>query len=402
MSFRPPVILMLAASDWYFYWHRLPLAVRIAAAGYDVRVATPLGRYCGAIEAAGLRHYPIQIDRQGLNPLKDTATIKSLVGLYREIDPVLVHHIAIKPNIYGTIAAKVAKVPAIVNTMPGMGYVFVSEQFLARLIRSGIKTAFRLLLNAPNTRTILENSDDMQRWVSWGIMRPDRAVIIRSCGIDTAMFQATPEPPGPPLVVLPARLLSYKGIGEFVAAARSLKQRGVQARFALVGEGDPGNPASVPQRQIDDWKQEGVVELFGWQDDMPAILAQSHIVCLPSHGGEGVPRTLLEAAACGRAIVATDVPGCRDVVRHGENGLLVPPRQVAPLADALEQLIRNGDLRRSMGLRGRDLAIVDFSVDKVAIETLSLYAQLLGAAAPGNPRPVQSIGEDTTVRDNTL
>ena len=296
-------ILFVAANDWYFYWHRFALAERVAAAGYDVEVATPPGRFCEAIAAGGMRHHAIEIDRQGLNPLNDIATIQRLANLYRSLEPTIVHHVAIKPIIYGSIAAKLAKVPAIVNAMPGTGYLFVSPQLLARVIRPGVMAAYRLLLNAPNSRVILENHDDQKMLISRRVLRPDRVVVMPGCGVDTEAFRPGPEPSGPPLVVLPARLLFYKGIAEFVEAARVLRKRGTPARFALVGEGDPGNPASVPPEQLHEWEREGVVELFGWHDDMSKVFAQAHIVCLPSHGGEGIPRSLLEAAACGKPIV---------------------------------------------------------------------------------------------------
>jgi glycosyltransferase involved in cell wall biosynthesis len=402
MSIYPRRILFLVASDWYFYWHRLAVAQRIAAAGYEVHVATPAGRFCGAIEAAGLRHHPIQIDRQGRNPFTDLATIKRLVDLYRELQPVLVHHVALKPIIYGSIAAKITKVPVVINAMPGLGYIFVSQQWMARVIRPGVMTAFRLLVNAANSRVMLENGDDRQRWTRWGVMRPDRIVVLPGCGVDTDSFRPAAEPPGAPLVILPARLLFYKGVVEFVEAARLLKQRGTAARFALVGEGDPGSPASVPPERLRQWRDEGVVELFGWHDDMAQVLAQCHIVCLPTHGGEGVPRSLLEAAASGKPIVATDVSGCRDVVHDGENGFLVPPRQIVPLADAIERLIRDGELRRAMGARGRARALAEFSVDIVAAETLRLYAELLGSSVTKKSRPIDSIENDAPVGNSRL
>jgi glycosyltransferase involved in cell wall biosynthesis len=400
-SMPAPSILFLVASDWYFYCHRLALARRVAAAGYDVHVATPPGRYCGAIEAAGLRHHPIQMVRQGRNPFQDVVTVKCLVDLYRRHEPMLVHHVALKPIVYGSIAAKITKVPAIVNAMPGMGFIFLSDQFVSRLIRPGIMAAFRLLVNAPNSRVILQNLDDQKKWIGWGVMRPDRIVIIPGSGIDTDVFRPNVEPPGPPLVILPARLLSDKGVGEFVEAARLLHGRGVKARFALVGEGDPGNPASVPPQQLHEWEDEGVVELFGWHDDMPKILAHSHIVCLPSYG-EGLPKALLEAASCGKPIVATDVPGCRDVVHHGENGLLVPPRQAAPLATALERLIGDADLRRTLGVRGRERVLANFSVETVSAETLRLYADLLGSTVTKKSRPMDSIENDAPVGDSSV
>jgi len=394
-----PSVLFVVASDWYFCCHRLALARRIMAAGYDVHVATPLGRYCGAIEAAGLRHHPIEMVRQGRNPFQDLVTIKRLVDLYRELKPTLVHHVALKPIVYGSLAAKVTKVPVIVNAMPGMGYIFLSDQWVSRLIRPVIMVAFRLLANAPNSRVILQNFDDQKKWIAWRVMQSDRIVVIPGSGVDTEVFRPSAEPPGPPLVILPARLLLDKGVGEFVEAARLLRGRGINARFALVGEGDPGNPASVSPQLLREWQSEGAVELLGWHDDMPEILAQCHIVCLPSYG-EGLPKALLEAAACGRPIVATDVPGCRDVVRHGETGLLVAARQVAPLAEALEQLIGDAKLRRSFGARGRERVLAKFSVEIVTAETLHLYADLLGSTVTKKSRPIDSIEKDAPVGDS--
>ena len=399
---HPRRILFLLASDWYFYWHRLAVAEHIAARGYDVHVAAPDGRFRAAIEAAGLRFHRIQMDRQGLNPFKDVATIKDVVGLYRALKPDLVHHVAVKPIIYGSIAAKITNVPVIINAMPGLGYVFVSQQLTARLIRPGIAAAFRLLVNARNSKVIVENRDDMDRWIAWRVIRPDRLVVSPGCGVDVESFRPSPEPPAPPLVILPARLLFYKGVGEFVEAARMLKARGIQARFALVGEGDTGNPACVPSDLLQQWQKEGVVELFGWRDDMAQVLAQSHVVCLPSHGGEGVPRSLLEAAASGKPMVTTDVSGCRDAVRDGDNGFLVPPRQAAPLAAAIERLLRDAGLRRAMGERGRERALGEFSVDIVAAQTLQVYEELFASSVTKKSRPLDSIKNDAPVGDNRL
>ena len=399
---HPRRVLFLLANDWYFYWHRLAVAERIAARGYDVHVAAPDGRFRAAIEAAGVRFHPIQMDRQGLNPFKDIATIRDVIELYRTLEPDLVHHVAVKPIIYGSIAAKITKVSAIINAMPGLGYVFVSQQLTARLIRPAIATAFRHLLNARNSKVIVENHDDMNRWVTWGVIKRDRIVVSPGCGVDVESFHPAPEPPAPPLVILPARLLFYKGVGEFVEAARMLKARGVQARFALVGEGDTGSPACVPSDLLRQWQNEGVVELFGWHDDMADVLAQCHVVCLPSHGGEGVPRSLLEAAASGKPIVTTDVSGCRDAVRDGENGFLVPPRQAAPLADAIERLVCDAELRRVMGQRGRERALNEFSVDIVAAQTLQVYEELFASTVTKKSRPLDSIKNDAPVGDSRL
>jgi glycosyltransferase involved in cell wall biosynthesis len=227
-------------------------------------------------------------------------------------------------------------------------------------------------------------------------------VVTPGCGVDVESFRPSAEPSGPPLVILPARLLFYKGVGEFVQAARLLKARGVQARFALVGEGDTGNPACVPSDLLQQWQKEGVVELFGWHDDMAQVLAQSHVVCLPSHGGEGVPRSLLEAAASGKPIVTTDVSGCRDAVRDGDNGFLVPPRQAAPLADAIERLVGDAGLRRVMGESGRARALEEFSVDIVAAQTLQVYEELFASTVTKKSRPLDSIKNDAPVGDSRL
>jgi glycosyltransferase involved in cell wall biosynthesis len=393
-------VLFVVANDWYFHCHRAALAQRLACAGYDVHVATPPGRFCAAIEAMGLRHHPIGMDRHGRNPFKDCSSIGGLIDLYRRLRPGLVHHVALKPILYGTLAARITGVPAVVNAMPGMGYVFSSRELKSRLIRAVIMTAFRVLVNAPNSRVILQNREDMQKWVGWRVMRADRIAIVRGSGIDTEAFRPRAEPAGPVLAILPARLLAYKGIAEFVEAARLLKRRGIAARFALAGERDPGNPACIGAEQLREWEREGVVELLGWQDDMAGLLARSHIVCLPSHGGEGLPKALLEAAACGKPIVTTDVPGCRDVVRHGDNGLLVPPRQVAPLAEALARLIADRDLRHSLGTSGRERALAEFSLERIAAETIALYDELLervagrGSAATGSAHAPVLIAED--------
>jgi glycosyltransferase involved in cell wall biosynthesis len=391
-------VLFVVANDWYFWCHRLPLATRVAAAGYDVHVATPPGRFRAEIERAGLTYTPIRMDRQGRNPLVDARTIAELVRLYRGIRPDVVHHVALKPIVYGTLAARLAGVPAVVNAMPGMGYVFLNKQLLSRAIRPGIMAAFRLLVNAPNCRVILQNPDDVETWVRWRVMRRDRIALIRGAGVDTDHFVPTPEPTGTPLVVLPARLLFDKGVGEFVEAARLLRARGVAVRMALVGEGDPGNPASVPPATLTAWQAEGTIELFGWRDDMRAVLREANVVCLPSYG-EGLPKALLEAAASGRAIVATNVPGCREVVKDGETGLLVPARDAAALADALARVVTDADLRARMAARGRALALAELSADVVAARTLDLYATLLDSSVTKKSRPMRSIENGAPVRD---
>lgn len=368
-------ILYLAASDWYFWCHRLPHALAAQKAGFEVTVATPDGEYSEKVKQAGLRHVPIQMNRQGTNPLEDTETIRRLTSMYRHEKPDLVHQIALKPILYGTLAARVARIPAVVNAMGGAGYVFLNNDLRSRALRPIITTAFRAMLNRANTRTILQNPDDVARWMTYGVRR-NRIVMIRGAGVNTERFAPHAEPQGMPVVVLPARLLFDKGVGEFVEAARILKEQNIPVRMALVGDGDFGNPKSVRKEDLQRWKAAGDVELWGWRDDMHAVLREAHIVCLPSYG-EGLPKALLEAAACGKPIVATDVPGIREVAKHEQNALLVPRQNARALADAIARVATDAGLRKTLGDCGRTMALSDFSEEKVLAQTVALYRSLL-------------------------
>lgn len=369
-------IIFLVTEDWYFCSHRLPLAREARRKGFDVVVATRVTSHGKQIEDEGFKLVPIRMARSGKNPLKELATLWELVRIYKSERPDIVHHVAMKPVLYGSLAARVGKVPYVVNALAGMGYIFISNQWKAVLLRKFVSNAFRILLNRPNSRVILQNPDDRSLMVQSGVLNPKRIVLIRGSGVDTQAFSFTPEPVGVPVVVLASRMLWDKGVGEFVEAARLLRDKGVNARFILVGDTDTENPAAVPSSQLEAWNSSGVVEWWGRRDDMPKVFSESHIVCLPSYR-EGLPKVLIEAASCGRAIVATDVPGCREIVLHGENGLLVPPRKALELADALERLIADPALRRSLGEKGRQLAVAEFSIEKVVAETLAVYQELL-------------------------
>jgi glycosyltransferase involved in cell wall biosynthesis len=373
---RKPRLLYLVSEDWYFCSHRLPLAVAARSSGFEVTVATRVSSYAEQIRSAGLALEPIALARYGHNPWRELHSLAQIIGIYRRVRPDLAHHVAVKPVLYGSIAARMAHTPAVVNAIAGLGYVVSSSDLRARVLRPAIHSAYRLLLNRHGSRLIVQNPDDVAALTQNRLVDPGRVVMIRGSGVDTAHFAVAPEPAGVCLVVLPARLLRYKGVIEFVEAARALRAQGVQARFALVGESDPGHPAEIRQSEIERWCEEGTVEYWGWRDDMCAVFQQAHVVCLPSYR-EGLPKALIEAAACGRAIVTCDVPGCREVVRDGDNGLLVPPHTVEPLAQALRRVIEDAALRRRMGARGRERAVAEFSVDKVIADTLAVYRAAL-------------------------
>ena len=370
---RAPKLLFLVTEDWYFVSHRLPLAVAACQAGYEVTVVTRVGEHGHTIRNAGLRLIPIEQIRRSKYPFLEMMLVARLIAIYRRERPDIVHHVAMKPMLYGSLAARLAGVRHVVNALAGLGWLFTSESRFAHVLGRGVRFAFRKLLNRGTV--IVQNPDDMQWFIDLGI-ESSRIHLIRGSGVEVKRFAPTPEPNGEPVVVLASRMLWDKGVGEFVAAARNLKQRGVAGRFVLVGDSDPANPASIPLGLLESWHAEGVIEWWGHRNDMVQVFAQSHLVCLPSYR-EGLPKVLLEAAACGRAIVTTDMPGCREVVSHGDNGLLVPPRNEAALADALQTLLQDPERRSRMGTRGRGRAVQEFSVDKVVAETLALYRGLL-------------------------
>ena len=371
-----PKLIFFVTEDWYFCSHRLPLALAAQQSGYDVTVVTRVNRHEELIRSHGLKLIPIELSRRSLNPLKELGVIRQLLHIYREQKPDIVHHVSLKPVLYGSLAARLTRVPAVVNALTGLGFLFLSERSLARMLRPLVEVAFRILLNRPNIRVILQNPDDLSLLTGRGVLEPKYAVLIRGSGVDTTLFHSTSEPDGVPLVILASRMLWDKGIKEFVEAARRLKRLGVSVRFALVGEGDPENPASISHGQLANWHDEGAIEWWGQCKDMQQVFSESHIVCLPSYG-EGLPKVLIEAAACSRAIVATDVPGCREIVRDGENGLLVPVGDVNALVSALQRLLEDSPLRNRMGKCGRTMVEADFSIEQVVQNTLMLYQRLI-------------------------
>jgi glycosyltransferase involved in cell wall biosynthesis len=371
-----PRLLYLVTEDWYFCSHRLPLGIAARARGYDVTVATRVQRHAKVIEAAGLKLAPLQWSRHGHNPFKELSALREIIGVYRRERPDIVHHVAVKPVLYGSIAARLTNIPAVVNAIAGLGYLESSNDLRARILGRIVETGYRLLLDRPNSRLIVQNPDDLSVLVERGIIDAGRVVLIRGAGVDVSRFTPAAEPDGTRLVVLPARLLRDKGVFEYVEAARRLRAEGVEARFALVGEPDSRHPAAISRADLGRWEMERVVECWGWRDDMVEVFKRCHVVCLPSYR-EGMPKALLEAAACGRAIVTCDVPGCREVVRDGDNGLLVPPRDSASLAVALKLLLQDDALRQRMARRSRERAVEEFSVEKVVADTLGVYQECL-------------------------
>ena len=366
-------ILYFVTEDWYFCSHRLPLAISAKEAGYSVYVVTRVRSHRAEIEAAGLKLIPIQLSRRSKNPFAEIAFIWRLIRIYKDLKPDIVHHVAVKPVIYGSIAARFSRVPAVVNAMAGLGYLFSSKKLVARLLRPLIRLSFGLLLNNERTIVILQNPDDIEVLSGRGTISRSRVRLIRGSGVDTSIYRTSPETDDVPIVLLAARMLWDKGIGDFVEAARELKRQGIKARFVLAGDRDDENPGAIDSSQLEEWNAQGHVEWWRHQTDMPKVFALAHIVCLPTTYGEGVPKVLIEAASCGRPLIATDAPGCREIVINGENGLLVPVNDVEALAAAIRRLLQSKELRRQMGQVGRQLVEDEFSLETVTCETLAVY-----------------------------
>lgn len=359
----------------FFVSHRLPLALAARDAGYDVHVATSDADQANVakIQATDLPYHPLPLSQHGTNPLGEVNTLRALTALYRHLKPDVVHHVSIKPVIYGGLAARAAGVPAVVGAMSGLGYVFIGEGTKSQVLRRVVKPLFKLALSTPNTRMIFQNPDDRHKFIEMGLIRAEQAALIRGSGVDMTYFVPTPETNGVPIVLFAGRLMWQKGLGEFVEVAERLKGRG---RFVVVGYTEATSPDTVSPDQLQAWVDDGLIEWWGKRDDMPEVFAQSHIVCLPSTYGEGVPKVLIEAAACARPLVTTDTPGCREITHDGENGLLVPAGDVEALTDAIGQLLGDKVLRERMGQQGRILAERDFSLERVVSETLALYEQM--------------------------
>jgi glycosyltransferase involved in cell wall biosynthesis len=375
---RPRKILYFATEDWVFCLHRLPLARAAREAGHEVVVVTRVREHAAPITAAGLRLLPLEMSRGGMRPWQELRTLLQLWRIYRRERPDLAHHVAVKPVLYGAMAAALTGVPAVVNALTGLGFIFTSQRRLARLLRPPVELALRVLLNRRGSRVIFQNADDLRALTARQIVDADKARLIRGSGVDVDVFTPSAEPAGVPVVVLPARLLWDKGVGEFVAAARLLRARGISARFALVGDRDAENPAAVPQATLDAWHTERVVEFWGWRNDMAQVYRECHIVCLPSYR-EGFPKVLLEAAACARALVSTDVEGCREAVAHGVSGLLVPVRDAPALADALAQILADPARRAAFGAAARAIVVGELALPVVIARTLAVYAEILPA-----------------------
>ena len=386
-------VVLFANTDWYLWNFRRTLALALRDAGHEVVLLSPPGDYGEKLRALGLRWEALPMDRRSLNPLREAALLGHLWRLLRRERPDLVHGFTIKCAVYGALASRLAGVPARVGAVTGLGYVFTSTDAKARALRLPVRGLLRFALGGRQARLILQNPDDVAMFTAAGLVDADHIRLIPGSGVDCVRFAPgdgdggagdgrrghgpDPDAPTPPLrVLVAARLLWDKGLAEYVQAARMLHAEGRRIDFLLAGDPDPGNPAAVPEATVNGWVDEGLLQWLGHVDDMPALLRSVDVAVLPSYR-EGLPKGLIEAAACGLPLVTTDVPGCREVVADGIDGLRVPVRDAAALAAAIARLHDDPALASRLGAAARARALAEFDEQIVIARTLAVYREVL-------------------------
>lgn len=366
-------LLYLVSEDWYFLSHRLPMARAAQAAGYDVHVATRVAEGGEAIRAEGFHLHPLTWRRGSTNPLDFIRAVAQVREVYRSLKPALVHQVAFWPSIVGSVAALGTGITRL-SALAGLGFAFTSKTPKARMVRALMQPLLRGLLGGPHGAVLVQNPDDRAAIAALGIP-PSKIFVIPGSGVDTETLRPLPEPPPPVAMAYVGRLLDDKGLHALIEAHALLAGRGEEVRLLIAGETDPANPASIADAVIEGWRRRPLLEVLGHVPDIASVWARAHIAVLPSRR-EGLPKSLLEAAACGRPIVATDVPGCREIARPGVNALLVPVDDAQALADAVQRLARDGALRARFGAAGRALAEREFSSTRIGHEIVSLYRAL--------------------------
>jgi glycosyltransferase involved in cell wall biosynthesis len=370
-------LMFVVNADWFFLSHRLPIALEAQRLGYQVHIATVMTGELAELEKYGLVVHPIALNRTSASLSNAIRTVFELWCLFRDVKPDLVHLVTIKPVLLGGIVARITKVPAVVAAVSGLGYVFVARGVEAVIRRWLVGALYRVAFGHKNLKVIFQNTNDRSMLSKLAKLPASKVEMISGSGVDLDQFSHTPLPLGEPVVLLAARLLADKGVREFVYAARMLKKQGIVARFCLCGSVDLSNPTSLTDAELAKWQREGVVELWGQRTDMPQVLRTAYLVVLPSYYGEGLPKVLIEAAACGRAVVTTDHPGCRDAIDPKVTGVLVPVRNAPALAEGIKELLKDPESCQSMGNAARNLAERAFDVRKVVATHLLIYQELI-------------------------
>lgn len=373
-----PRLLYVVTEDWYFLSHRLTMARAARDAGFEVHVATRVADGAARIKAEGFVLHPIPFVRGRLSPSGTVATIAALRRVHADVAPAIAHHVALQASVLGSLAA-LGHPAARVNAMTGFGYTFTSSRLKARLMRRVVGALLRILFDRHGSIALVQNPDDRQSLLSLGIA-PERIALVAGSGVEVDHFKPMPEPAGPPTAAFVGRLLDDKGIRALVAAMRLLRQRGSTVALLIAGTPDRANPTSVPLPEVESWGRDAAITWLGNVEDIAGLWARAHIAVLPSRR-EGLPKALLEAAACGRAMIAADVPGCREIVVPGKTGLLFPVDDAAALAEAIETLAADKSLRAKFAENARRMVVERFSDTIVARQIVDLYRSMLEAAA---------------------
>ena len=384
---RAPRVLFLVTEDWYFCSHRLPIARALKQAGYDVAIACRVDRHGAAIEAEGFHLFPLALSRRSLNPFHLIGAVGRIRKVVRDFWPDVIHNVALKPAILGSLAARLERLPACINAIAGLGFVFSSPSIKARLLRPILTLILRLALK--DSHVIVQNDSDGHTLTTRAIVAPERVAVIRGSGVDLSKFHPSPEPDGPVRAAMVSRMIAEKGVRDVIAAARLLRSRGINLRITLAGQPDLENPSAIPPGDLEAWAREGIVEYLGHVENVAALWSESHIAVLPSYYAEGVPLALIEAAAAGRPLLACAGPGLSDIAVPEVSALIVPARDPKALAEALTRLAGDAALRAHLGAGARQLAEDRFSAERVVAETLALYHEIANSPFQ-NPRgPVE-------------
>jgi glycosyltransferase involved in cell wall biosynthesis len=369
-------LLFVVNVDFFFISHRLPIALAALQQGYEVHVATSLTDGLNKLRSLGLIVHPLNLDRRSTGIISNVRTFFQILRIFIKLKPDIVHLISIKPVLLGGIAARLAAVPSVVAAISGLGFVYISHGFKATVRRTLIGWFYRLALSHKNLKAIFQNEDDCETLFKISNLPKEKTSLIRGSGVDLTLYSPSPLPGGQPVVVLAARLYVEKGVREFVEAASLLKSAGSDANFVIVGGPDLDNPVAISEDELNQWVSEGVIEWWGHRNDIPEVFANSSMVVLPSYR-EGFSKVLTEAAACGRAVITSDVPGCRDAIEPHATGLLVPARDTEVLADAIKYLLDHPEVCEKMGQAGRKLAERSFDVQQVISQHMLIYDELL-------------------------
>jgi glycosyltransferase involved in cell wall biosynthesis len=372
---RPaPRLIYVVTEDWYFLSHRLPMARAARAAGFEVHVATNVGEDAADIRAEGFILHPLRFARGRLSPFRTLRTVLALRHLYRAVDPAIVHHVALQPTLLG-MAASFGYQFAAVYGITGLGHAFIADSGKTRSLRRGFRWLLRFGLNRRGAVGLVQNPDDREVLTNLGV-KPDRIALIPGSGIDADQLRPIPEPEGQVTVAFVGRMLANKGVRTLMEAYRILRASSIPCDLLLAGTPDPANPTSIPQIEVAGWGRESGVTWLGHVADIATVWQRAHIAVLPSRGGEGLPKSLLEAAAFGRPLIATDVPGCREIVIHEKTGLLVPVDDPQALAAAILRLVRSSQQRVRFGVAARRLVDERFAADLIGQATVALYRRL--------------------------